>query len=136
MELTISCNKPKTKCVLYTCVLFRIKPRWQVRYPYIKNNYEGIKNPDGSITGIKDASGVKKTGGTLELSILSDSEDGNPSDELISAFKKYINRDDVKVWNDTIEVAKISTIGVEIKAQARPVYGTQIDLSKIKEKFI
>lgn len=99
-------------------------------------NFEGIKNPDGSITGIKDASGVKKTEGTIELSILSDSEDGNPSDELIASFKEYINRDDVKVWNDTIEVARISTIGVEIKAQARPVYGTQIDLSKIKEKFI
>ena len=91
---------------------------------------------DGPMVGIRDATGTKYPGGMIELSILADNEDGNPPDELVSKFQEYINRDDVKEWNDTIRVAKIKTIGVEIQVQAKPIYGTQIDPDHIRDKFL
>ena len=83
---------------------------------------------------VKDALASSDQPGGVKISILSDSENGTSSKELLEIVKNYINRDDIKMLTDTVEIVGCKIIPVEIKIELKT--SNSFGLSTIREKFI
>ena len=87
-----------------------------------------------SSTSIKDALASSPAPGLVKISILSTSEDGKATSELIETVKKYINRDDVKMLTDTVEIVGCTIIPLDIKIEIKTT--NSFVLNSIKSNFI
>lgn len=101
-------------------------------------NFPSVQVSDDPLVkvGVREATVAEGDNGLITISLLADNDDGNAPDKLVEGFNEHINKDEVKVWNDTIKVAKINAIGVELEAQAKPFAGTEIKPDLIKKSFI
>ncbi|WP_341808556.1 baseplate J/gp47 family protein [Wolbachia endosymbiont (group E) of Neria commutata] len=64
---------------------------------------------------VKDALVESLIPGSVQISILS--KDGVPSEELLDTVRKQVNRDDVRVLTDTVEVVSCKIIPIDIYAK-------------------
>ena len=83
---------------------------------------------------VKDALASSNQPGVVKISILSDSADGTSSTELLETVRNYINRDDIKMLTDTVEIVGCKIIPVDIKVELKT--SNSFALSAIREKFI
>jgi phage-related baseplate assembly protein len=83
---------------------------------------------------IKDALASSPENGLVRISILADSEDGTSSSELLEIVRSYINRDDIKMLTDTVEIVGCQVIPVDIVVEIRS--SNSFTLSQIKNNFI
>lgn len=87
-----------------------------------------------SSTNVKDALASSPGNGLVKISILSTSEDGRATPELLETVRSYINRDDVKMLTDTVEVVGCTIIPLDIKIEIRT--NNSFVLNSIRSNFI
>jgi phage-related baseplate assembly protein len=83
---------------------------------------------------VKDALASSPDPGVVKISILSDSEDGRASEELLETVKNYINRDDIKMLTDTVQVVSCNIIPLDVVVEIRA--SNTLALQAIRSNFI
>lgn len=87
-----------------------------------------------SSTDVKDALASSPNSGLVRISILSTSEDGQASEELINIVKNHIMRDDIKMLTDAVEVVGCTVIPLNIKIEIKAT--NSFVLNSIRSNFI
>jgi phage-related baseplate assembly protein len=83
---------------------------------------------------VKDALASSSTPGLVKISILADSEDGTSSPELLENVRNYINRDDIKMLTDTVEIVGCNIIPLDITVEIQTQ--NSFAIGTIRENFI
>jgi phage-related baseplate assembly protein len=83
---------------------------------------------------VKDALASSAESGLVKISILSDSEDGMASEELLETVKNYINRDDIKMLTDTVQVVSCNIISLDVVVEIQA--SNNLALLSIHTNFI
>ena len=85
---------------------------------------------------VKDAIAYSPDAGLVRITILSNEAGGEVSESLLQAVKSYVNRDDVKVLTDTVEVVPCEIIKVAVNAKITLMSGTPVEvLNTISDQF-
>jgi phage-related baseplate assembly protein len=86
---------------------------------------------------VKDALASSPGNGVVKISILADSEDGQASPELLEIVRKYINRDDIKMLTDTVQIVgcNIILLDIIVEIAASNTFALQTIKSNFIEKF-
>lgn len=72
----------------------------------------------------------------MRISILSNENNGVVSDELLEAVNNYMQRDDIRMLTDTVQVVPCKLIDIDVKAKITLVSSTPTEfLSTIKTSF-
>jgi phage-related baseplate assembly protein len=84
---------------------------------------------------VKDALVESLVPGNVQISILS--TDGVPSEELLENVKKQLNKEDIRILTDTIEVVSCNIIPIDIYAKITAISEDVIEMAKKQfiEKF-
>jgi phage-related baseplate assembly protein len=72
--------------------------------------------------------------GLVKISILSDSEDGKSSEELLEIVRNYINRDDIKMLTDTVQIVGCNIIPLDVVVEIAA--SNSFVLQDIRNNFI
>jgi phage-related baseplate assembly protein len=83
---------------------------------------------------VKDALASSPEPGIVKISILSDSEDGQASEELLEIVRDYINRDDIKMLTDTVQIVGCNIITLDIVVEIAA--SNSFALESIRDNFI
>jgi phage-related baseplate assembly protein len=83
---------------------------------------------------VKDALASSPDPGLVKISILSDSEDGQASEELLGIVRNYINRDDIKMLTDTVQIVGCNIIPLDIVVEIAA--NNSFALQSIRDNFI
>lgn len=70
-------------------------------------------------TEVKDALASTSGNGLVRISILSNSENGEASEELLETVRKHIMRDDVKMLTDTVEIVGCHIVPLDIVVEIK-----------------
>lgn len=85
---------------------------------------------------VKDARADSPEAGVVRISILSKENGGEVSDDLLQSVRNYINKEDIRVLTDKVEVVPCNIIKVDVIAKIELMNSTpQEILETIKEKF-
>lgn len=68
-------------------------------------------------TRVKEANADSPEPGLVRISILSKENGGMVSDDLLQSVTEYMNRDDIRMLTDTVQVVPCSLIDVAVKAR-------------------
>lgn len=86
---------------------------------------------------VKEARADSPDLGVVRISILSKENGGIVSDDLLAIVKNHLNREDIKVLTDTVEVVPCNIIKINVKAKIELMSTTPLEiLETIKEKFV
>jgi phage-related baseplate assembly protein len=83
---------------------------------------------------VKDALASSPEHGLVKISILSDSEDGQASGELLEIVRDYINRDDIKMLTDTVQIVGCNIIPLDVIVEIAA--SNSFALQSIRDNFI
>jgi phage-related baseplate assembly protein len=83
---------------------------------------------------VKDALASSPDPGVVKISILSDLENGQASEELLEIVRNYINRDDIKMLTDTVQVVGCNVISLDVIAEIAA--SNSFALQSIKSNFV
>jgi phage-related baseplate assembly protein len=83
---------------------------------------------------VKDALASSPNPGVVKISILSDSEDGRASEDLLEIVRNYINRDDIKMLTDTVQVVGCNIIPLDVIVEIAA--SNSFALQNIHDNFI
>jgi phage-related baseplate assembly protein len=83
---------------------------------------------------VKDALASSPNSGLVKISILSDSEDGQASGELLEIVRNYINHDDIKMLTDTVQIVGCNIIPLDIVVEIAA--NNSFALQSIHDNFI
>ena len=78
---------------------------------------------------VKEANADSPEPGLVRISILSKENNGVVSDELLESVNNYMQRDDIRMLTDTVEVVPCNLIDVDVKAKI-------ILMSSIPQEFL
>ena len=85
---------------------------------------------------VKEANADSPEPGLVRISILSKENNGVVSDDLLEAVNNYMQRDDVRVLTDTVQVIPCNLIDIDVRAKITLMSSTPIEfLSTIKSSF-
>ena len=85
---------------------------------------------------VKEANADSPEPGLVRISILSKENNGVVSEDLLEAVNNYMQRDDIRVLTDTVQVVPCNLIDIDVKAKITLMSGTPIEfLSTIKRSF-
>ena len=85
---------------------------------------------------VKEANADSPEPGLVRISILSKENDGAVSDDLLESVNNYMQRDDIRMLTDTVQVVPCNLIDVDVKAKIILMSSTpQEFLSTIKTSF-
>lgn len=86
---------------------------------------------------VKDARADSPEAGVVRISVLSEENGGEVSDDLLLNVKNYLNREDIRVLTDKLVVEPCNIIKISVIAKIELMNSTpQEILETIKEKFI
>ena len=80
------------------------------------------------IPEIRDVDIDSPEGGLIRIFVMSNDGDGVPTDELITKATAQVNRDDVKVLTDTVQVLKAEGVTIHIDATVHLLRDTPVDV--------
>lgn len=89
-----------------------------------------------SDTRVKEANADSPEPGLVRISILSKENNGVVSDDLLESVNNYMQRDDIRMLTDTVQVIPCNLIDVDVRAKISLMSSTPIEfLSTIKTSF-
>lgn len=85
---------------------------------------------------VKEANADSPEPGLVRISILSKENNGVVSDELLNIVNEYMQREDIKVLTDTVNVVSCNLIDIDVKAKITLMSSTPVEfLHMIKQSF-
>ena len=85
---------------------------------------------------VKEANADSPEPGLVRISILSKENNGVVSDDLLETVNNYMQRDDIRMLTDTVQVVPCNLIDIDVKAKITLMSSTPIEfLSTIKTSF-
>ena len=85
---------------------------------------------------VKEANADSPEPGLVRISILSKENNGVVSEDLLEAVNDYMQRDDIRMLTDTVQVVPCNLIDIDVKAKITLMSSTPIEfLSTIKTSF-
>ena len=85
---------------------------------------------------VKEANADSPEPGLVRISILSKENNGVVSDDLLETVNNYMQRDDIRMLTDTVQVVPCNLIDIDVKAKITLMSSTPIEfLSTIKSSF-
>ncbi|MBQ3565401.1 MAG: baseplate J/gp47 family protein [Alphaproteobacteria bacterium] len=85
---------------------------------------------------VKEANADSPEPGLVRISILSKENNGVVSEDLLDAVNDYMQRDDIRMLTDTVQVVPCNLIDIDVKAKITLMSSTPIEfLSTIKTSF-
>lgn len=85
---------------------------------------------------VKEANADSPESGLVRISILSNENNGVVSDDLLEAVNNYMQRDDIRMLTDTVQVVACKLIDVEVKAKITLMSSTPTEfLNTVKTSF-
>ena len=89
-----------------------------------------------SDTRVKEANADSPEPGLVRISILSKENNGVVSEDLLETVNDYMQRDDIRMLTDTVQVVPCNLIDIDVKAKITLMSSTPIEfLSTIKSSF-
>ena len=87
-------------------------------------------------TRVKEANADSPEPGLVRISILSKENNGVVSDDLLESVNNYMQRDDIRMLTDTVQVIPCNLIDVDVRAKITLMSSTPPEfLSTIKTSF-
>ena len=85
---------------------------------------------------VKEANADSPEPGLVRISILSKENNGVVSEDLLETVNSYMQRDDIRMLTDTVQVVPCNLIDIDVKAKITLMSSTPIEfLSTIKSSF-
>ena len=85
---------------------------------------------------VKEANADSPEPGLVRISILSKENNGVVSEDLLEAVNNYMQRDDIRMLTDTVQVVPCNLIDIDVNAKITLMSSTPIEfLSTIKSSF-
>ena len=87
-------------------------------------------------TRVKEANADSPEPGLVRISILSKENNGMVSEDLLETVNSYMQRDDIRMLTDTVQVIPCNLIDIDVRAKITLMSSTPIEfLSTIKTSF-
>ncbi|MBR1735231.1 MAG: baseplate J/gp47 family protein, partial [Alphaproteobacteria bacterium] len=85
---------------------------------------------------VKEANADSPESGLVRISILSKENNGVVSDDLLESVNNYMQRDDIRMLTDTVQVVPCNLIDIDVRAKITLMSSTPTEfLSTIKTSF-
>lgn len=85
---------------------------------------------------VKEANADSPEPGLVRISILSKENNGEVSEDLINSVNQYMQRDDIRVLTDTVQVVPCKLIDIDVRAKITLMSSTPAEiLATIKSSF-